>query len=83
MDKISQFHGRNPILQLEQAPVPVLENYSQPIKDSLKSAIKIIAFHKISLHEADPEETLGEVSGNRGKSCGSDSLGVVIGDGWK
>lgn len=32
--------------------------------------------------EEDPE-TLGELTGNRGKSCGSESLGVLLGEGCK
>lgn len=36
----------------------------------------------LSPQEGD-SETLGEVSGNKGKSCGSESLGVVMGEGCK
>lgn len=80
----------------KQRSVPVILRYSTPKKKKdiihiiLTSEIPhqitctlqntaFFVFFCLLLQEEDPE-TLGEVTGNKGKSCGCGSLGVVIGD---
>ena len=46
--------------------------------------IKIIHQSRVSIHdELEEPEALGDVTGNKGKSRGSDPLGVFDGDGCK